>query len=1051
MNNFRLNHITFFIFINLFTCFCFSQVPEIEWQNKIGSVETDVLNCIIKTSDGGFLAAGSSSSGIGTDKTEPLLGVEDGWVIKLNVYGTIEWQRTLGGTLIDYVTSIVESNTGGYLIGAYSGSDTSANKTEPSIAGDFWILKLDTAGNIEWQNSIGGDCNDYLSSVDQTNDGGFILGGSSCSGISLDKLEAVIGEFDYWIIKIDSIGEIEWQNTIGGDLEDELTSLQQTDDGGYILGGFSDSNISGDKTEGLMGTEEDTYDYWVIKLDSTGEIKWQNTIGGFWDDRLLDIKENMDGGYLLGGYSNSGINGDKTEDNCGGYDYWVVKLDSIGNILWQNTIGGEDDDYLHKIAVTSDEKFILAGNSESEISCDKSESNIGERDFWPVQIDSIGNIQWQKTLGGMEDDYLWAIARTDDGWPILAGNAVSGISGDKSEPNCGLSELRDAWIIKFDSAGNIQWQNTIMGLENDHTESVQQTTDDGYIIACYSGSPIGCDKTEDRIGSGDYWVVKLDSSGNIAWQNTIGGNDLEELNSITQTSDGGYLLGGNSWSPISGDKTENPVGGLGNSDYWVVKLNAEGVIQWQNTIGGNLGDYLNVVKATPDGGYILGGNSISDMSVDKSEDQIGSADYWVVKINSIGLIEWDNTIGGTSYEALNDLQLTDDSGYILSGFSKSDIGFDKSENSFGEYDYWVIKLDSLGSIEWQKTIGGDLDDFSYSIFQTNDYGYIIGGYSSSGISGIKNENSMGSTDCWVVKIDSTGNIEWQNTIGGANEDYLTHGLRQTPDGDYVIAGYSNSGISGDKTDSIGDYDYWILKLDPSGNIMWQKTVGGNKTDLSLHGFDLTSDNGFITGGSSNSGISGDKTETVCGDPETSDWWIVKLQCAEQIFYADSDGDTFGDNLITEIACTAPTGFVTDSADCDDLNTLIYPGAPETLNGTDDNCNDLIDEGLVEIIDLLKQLNFSIYPNPNNGTFTISAPLRSLQETSTFSLKIYNSFGQLIFSNELCSASCGNLTNGIINETISTDNLPSGIYFARIGDENPQDAAHNYQQQKLIIE
>ena len=178
------------------------------------------------------------------------------------------------------------------------------------------------AQEIEWQNTIGGSLPDYLNCMQQTSDGGFILAGSSQSGISGDKTEDSQGGSDYWVVKLDAFGNIQWQNSIGGNSDDYLTSIQQTIDGGYILGGYSNSGISGDKTENYQGL----YDYWVVKLDATGNIQWQNTIGGNSWDELISIQQTNDGGYILGGHSSSGISGDKTENSQGDYDYWVVKL-----------------------------------------------------------------------------------------------------------------------------------------------------------------------------------------------------------------------------------------------------------------------------------------------------------------------------------------------------------------------------------------------------------------------------------------------------------------------------------------------------------------------------------------------------------------------------------------------------------------------------------------------------------------------------------------------------------------------------------------------------
>ncbi|MBN4072144.1 T9SS type A sorting domain-containing protein [Flavobacteriales bacterium AH-315-E23] len=303
--------------------------------------------------------------------------------------------------------------------------------------------------------------------------------------------------------------------------------------------------------------------------------------------------------------------------------------------------------------------------------------------------------------------------------------------------------------------------------------------------------------------------TNISAQSTIEWQNTIGGSANDRTLSMQQTSDGGYVLGGYSNSNISGDKTENSEGG---DDYWVVKIDTAGVIQWQNTLGGSGTDWLFSLKQAGDGGYLLGGYSDSPLSGDKSENSQGGFDYWVVKLDSLGAFQWDNTIGGSASDFLMSIRPTGDGGSILGGFSDSPISGDKTENGLGSYDYWVVKLDNGGLIIWQNTIGGNSDDRPFSVELTNDGGYFLGGYSFSDISGDKTENSQGLNDFWVLKLDSAGLILWQNSIGGSVGDRL-NSVQQTTDGGYVLGGLSDSPISGDKTEnSQGGYDLWVVKL-----------------------------------------------------------------------------------------------------------------------------------------------------------------------------------------------------------------------------------------------
>ncbi|HNM09414.1 MAG TPA: hypothetical protein PKK72_12575, partial [Chitinophagales bacterium] len=417
--------------------------------------------------------------------------------------------------------------------------------------------------------------------------------------------------------------EIEWQNTIGGSLADNLYSVSQTFDGGYILGGNSYSSISGDKTENSHGSS----DYWIIKLNATGEIEWQKTIGGAGGDFLKCVAQTLEGGYIVGGYSNSNISGDKTE-NCLGYDdYWIIKLNTDGEIEWQNTIGASNDDDFRTLIQTDDGGYFVGGVSFSNVNGDKTEHTNGFMDYWVLKLNSLGSVEWQNTIGAAGTDVLESVTQSADGGYLVGGYSFSGASGDKSENNVGGNDL---WLVKLNSLGEIEWENTIGGNLDDKLQSVNVTSDSGYIIGAQSTSTISGDKTEDSIGYSDYWIIKLNSFGIIEWQNTIGGTESENIGSVFQTSDGGYFIGGYSKSDISGDKTEI---GYGSDDFWLAKTNNVGMIEWDFNIGGNSSDILRCAIQTADGGFIVGGYSSSPISGNKTENSFGiTNDYWVVKL-----------------------------------------------------------------------------------------------------------------------------------------------------------------------------------------------------------------------------------------------------------------------------------------------------------------------------------------------------------------------------------------------------------------------------------
>ncbi len=418
--------------------------------------------------------------------------------------------------------------------------------------------------------------------------------------------------------------------------------------------------------------------------------------------------------------------------------------------------------------------------------------------------------QWDADFGAVDNEQLYSVQQTTDGGYIMGGYSESGISGDKTQASQGSS---DYWIIKTDSDGVKQWDAGFGGASVDQLTALQQTADGGYILGGVSFSGIGGDKTQSSRGLSDYWIIKTDGNGIKQWDACFGGDSIDELHSLQQTSDGGYILGGYSISTISGEQTNSMLGG---KDYWVVKTDANGIKQWDARFGGAQFDELNSIKQTTDNGFILGGYSLSGISGNKTQPNKGSYDYWIVKTDANGIKQWDADFGGLNDDWLTQLQQTNDEGYILGGWSWSGITGDKSQPSQGDNDYWIIKTDSDGVKQWDKDFGGNTNDYLNPIEQTTDSGYILGGYSSSSVSGDKTQPTQGGTDYWLVKTDVNGVKQWDADFGGSDFDFL-YALRQTADGGFILGGWSSSGISGDKTQiRKGVNDYWIIKISGSG-------------------------------------------------------------------------------------------------------------------------------------------------------------------------------------------------------------------------------------------
>lgn len=425
-------------------------------------------------------------------------------------------------------------------------------------------------------------------------------------------------------------------------------------------------------------------------------------------------------------------------------------------------------------------------------------------------------------------------------------------------------------IVSFAQTAPVkQWDKTFGGPLTDRVFKIRQTTDGGYISGGQSATGPGGDKTQAGYGLADFWVIKQDAAGNKTWDKSFGGTGTEMIQDLIQTSDGGYLLAGLSSSGVSTDKSQPS---RGSQDYWILKIDANGSRVWDKSFGGTGYDHLYKVVPTADGGYLLGGLSDSPASGDKTHAAKGAEDFWIVKIDGAGNFQWDKAFGGTGLDQLIAMQQTADGGYILGGNSDSGISGDKSQASKGLEDFWLVKLDASGNKLWDKTLGGDDSDFLNFIYQTPAGDYIVGGNSYSGASGDKNQRSWGSADGWVVKLDGAGNKLWDATYGGTGEDGFGD-LQPTNGGGFILGGYSNSAVSGTKTaPQVGGVDFWLVKINALGNQLWDQTYGGNG-DENIASLAQTLDGGYALAGPSDSGTSSDKSQPAVG---LKDYWIVKL-------------------------------------------------------------------------------------------------------------------------------------------------------------------------------
>ena len=386
-------------------------------------------------------------------------------------------------------------------------------------------------------------------------------------------------------------------------------------------------------------------------------------------------------------------------------------------------------------------------------------------DVWGLQTESNietveSTIRFGKNYGGSEREWGYSVEQTSDNGYIISGYTESYGNGE-----------RDAWLIKTDANGNEEWNQPFGGIADDYAFSVQQTMTGGYIFA---GSTYSYDDTSNS----DLWLINTSSNGSMEWSKTFGGVGYDRGYSVDQTMDGGYVVTGRTWTGSS-------------TDFWLIKTDVNGNEEWSQTYNNGNADYGHFVQETSDGGFIIVGYKYI-----YSEEHY---DIWLIKTDSKGDEVWNKTFGGDASDFARCVQQTKDGGYIIVGNTDS--------YGNGESDIWLIKTDSQGNEVWNNTFGGADYERSYSVRQTNDGGYIVMGYTSS--------YGQGNQDMWLIKTDANGNEEWSKTFGGGGSEYAYSG-QQTSDGGYIIVGFTYSYHNG-----FGDV--WLVKTDSKGNTILPNT------------------------------------------------------------------------------------------------------------------------------------------------------------------------------------------------------------------------------------
>ncbi len=972
MNNTQKEDILIF-FSRILLILCLSSVCSIsvaqpikDWDKGYGGEGYEDCNAAVQTNDLGYLLGGvtdSDPSGDIADTSQDFSTlpwwipnqIGDFWAVRTDVEGELIWESRFGGNLEDRMWAILETDDGGALLGGVSYSDSTGDRTQPSRGhSDYWIVKTDALGEKEWDRAYGGDSTDVLNVMIKTLDGGYILGGWSLStGWTVadstgEKSEPSRGGFDWWVVKIDAIGDVQWERTYGGDGLEELSDIVQKDDGTYLIAGGTRSSVSGDVDSLSRGDG----DFWLLQVDESGNKIKEYRYGGNEYDYINRIIVTSDSSYVLAGSSYTMVpSGDKTDPGFAIFDWWVMKIDTTGTILWQHTFGGSDIENVYSLSQNSVDHYLLGGFTRSNDGTLADNVTKGANDFWIMYLDPDGNLIWDELYGGNESESLEQLFQTNDGGYLLTGHSRTDVDQDKTDPTEGNN---DFWIVKTLCNVNVSLNDTIVCpgdslllnvydancadciyswsdnlMSNDSIRLI--ITDEAVTYGITLTDGVGCQRSDEitidvhvpptvdlgndvLICHGDTHTFNAENAGlDFLWNTSevnqtidvqypgnyevtvtdaIGCEVVDNIN-LSLSNLQAYVITTNvSCGETNGTATVVATGGTGNYSYdWTIggssnQLNnlsagtynvvvsdgdcsvvVEGVvgfeeapvIEWEQNYGGSLFDNLNDIKETPDGGYIvIGATESSDIDL---SGNFGGMDLWVKKLNAAGVIEWQRNYGGTMHDEGVEVVVDETGGYTITGFSNSNDGEVGANN--GGYDVWVLKIDNLGTIIWSQTFGGSGDDKGVSIEQTLEGGYILGNVSDSNDEDIS--NPIGGDDLWVLKITANGNVEWENSYGGVNDDAISK-IKQTIDGGYFVSGFTASNFPSNN----GLLDIYVLKIDPRGETEWLYNYGGSDDEM-ISDFAPSPDGGFMLLGRTSS-FDGD----VVNLNGSTEIWVVKV-------------------------------------------------------------------------------------------------------------------------------------------------------------------------------
>jgi ribosomal protein S11 len=759
---------------------------------------------------------------------------------------------------------------------------------------DIFVMKIDGIGNIIWLQTFGGSGADRGVAATSLPDGSVIVAGTSNSKDGMMSGMSRGGD-DIVVFKLRANGDLEWKQVFGGSEDDRAAAISTDRKRSIYITGFSASS-DGD-CKGLYASKGDAI---VIRQSLTGNRLWIRKYGGSRDDWASTAVTMDDGGVFVAGetYSKDGV---FTLTQRGMSDMFAMRIDSVGQLVWLNSLGGSGVDRPLSSVTTPDNHLLITGCTTSDDG-DFERLHHGKEDIFVFNLDQSGNLIWKSVYGGSGFDWGTCIAPISANAFVMTGYTNSKDGDFISRASIGRQDHDDALILRSDVASRNEEDSPIRmsdetserdaerhvqrgstaplsdfsssvvlgGSADDWVSALCPTNDCGVAALGYSSSTDGAFKKMNE-GGEDAILARTDIMGNIVWSRSYGGSANDRGVALSQAPDGGFFITGHTNSSDRDFRNDESVTAIGDLEVFVIKTDEDGRQKWMIKFGGPRKDRGQAIIATRNGGAVVAGNTNSDGGIFQpigGEDD----DMFISSVDGEGSVWWANTYGGSDVEWVATMSKAHDSGYVVVGYTKSNDR-DFAALNKGKADVFVMKLDMQGRKEWVRTYGGSGEEWGLSIVPSAARGYIITGFTTSNDGDFANMK-LGQHDAFVLNIDERGFIVWKQVMGGTGTDVASAAIVK-PNGEIVVTGHTTSNDKAFDRMNKGQEDSFITVLDAKGKIIRTTTIGGSANDRGV-AIASSCDTGFVIAVQSFSN-NGDFENAAYG------------QCDMQILHLNSQG------------------------------------------------------------------------------------------------------------------------------------------------------------------